>query len=133
MDVNVTHYADRAHVLIIDDNAILLRCTKDMLEERYSVSIATSSSQAFMAIAKKRPDIILLDYKMPIVDGEATMKMLSTDESSKGIPVIFFTSSAEPDVVTKLLTLKPAGYVLKPPKKEMMIALIEKTLKEYKG
>lgn len=133
MEVNVTHYVEKAHVLLIDDNAILLRVTKDMLEERYSVAIATSSSQAFMSIAKKKPDIILLDYKMPIVDGEATMKMLSSDESSKGIPVIFFTSSAEPDVVSKLLALKPAGYVLKPPKKDKMIALIEKTLRESKG
>ena len=121
---------ERAHVLIIDDNPITLRTTKRLLDDNFSVAIATSGSQAFMSIAKKLPDVILLDYEMPIIDGEATMKMLKDNPETKDIPVIFFTSVASPDVVKKLIALSPAGYVLKPPEKEKLIILIEKTLSE---
>lgn len=132
MDNRNLYNATAPRVLLIDDNPILLRVTKEMLQDRFNVSIATSSSQAFMAIDKNIPDIIFLDYKMPVVDGEAVMKKLSTDPRTENIPVIFFTSSAEPEVVTRLLALKPAGYILKPPNKEKMIELIDSTLAEMK-
>ncbi len=132
MDNRNLYNATAPRVLLIDDNPILLRVTKEMLQDRFNVSIATSSSQAFMAIDKNIPDIIFLDYKMPVVDGEAVMKKLSTDPRTENVPVIFFTSSAEPEVVTRLLALKPAGYILKPPNKEKMIELIDSTLAEMK-
>ncbi|MBQ7782725.1 MAG: response regulator [Oscillospiraceae bacterium] len=122
---------DLPHVLIVDDNAILLRTVKDMFTGKFAVSIATSSSQAFMAMSRKKPDIILLDYEMPIVNGEATLKMIREDENYKDIPVIFFTSSADTEVVKKLIALGPDGYILKPPNKEVMISQINKTLFDH--
>lgn len=116
------------HVLVIDDNAILLRTVKDMFTGKFSVSIAVSNSQAFMAMDKKKPDIILLDYEMPVVNGEATLKMIRENENYKDIPVIFFTSSCDTEVVKKLIALGPDGYILKPPNKEIMISQINKVL-----
>ncbi len=121
----------KAHVLLVDDNAMTLRTTKQMLESKYSVSVAASTAQAFMAMAKKRPDVILLDYEMPVVDGEAAIKMIYEDEEIKDIPVIFFTGTADRETVQKLLALNPAGYILKPPSEEGMISLIEKVLSKY--
>lgn len=121
---------NKPNVLVVDDNVVLLRIVKDMLKDDFNTAIAASSAQAFMAIAKKKPDIILLDYEMPIVDGESTMKMLREDETLADIPVIFLTSIAETEVVAKLLALKPAGYILKPPNKEKMIELLHKTIKD---
>ena len=120
---------EKPHILIIDDNAMTLRVTKRMLDDDYSVAIAVSSSQAFMAIAKKKPDVILLDYEMPLINGEAAMMMLKENDDTRDIPVIFFTSAADSDTVYKLLALNPAGYLLKPPEKQKLIELIEKTLK----
>lgn len=119
----------KSHVLIIDDNAMTLRVTKRMLEDVYSVAIAVSGSQAFMSIAKKKPDVILLDYEMPLVNGEAAMLMLRDNEDTRDIPVIFFTSAADSDTVMKLLALNPAGYILKPPDRQKLIELIEKSIK----
>lgn len=116
------------NVLVIDDNAILLRTVKEMLSTNYNVSIATSCTQAFAAIEKNIPDIILLDYEMPIIDGEGVLVRLRERYDTKDIPVIFFTGSADRDVVTRLLALNPDGYLLKPPSKEKMIAKIEKVL-----
>ncbi len=116
------------HVLVVDDNNILLRTVKEMLDERYNVSIAISAKQAFESIQRRLPNIILLDYEMPYVDGEEVFLQLKANADTKNIPVIFFTGSADRDVVTKLVNLKPAGYVLKPPNKQRLIELIEKTL-----
>lgn len=126
MDNNTTY--KRLHVLVIDDNAILLRTVREMLSERFDVSIATSGAQAFMAIGKNVPDIIFLDYEMPYSDGESVIKKLHTTPETANVPVIFFTGSADRDIVTKLLSLNPAGYMLKPPNKEKMIDVIRKTL-----
>ena len=119
---------EKKHVLVIDDNIMLLRTVKDMLRENYSVSISVSSYQAFDAIKIKKPDVILLDYEMPMIDGAETIKKLREHEESKDIPVIFFTSSAKSETVTMLIKLNPAGYILKPPNKQKLIEQIEKAL-----
>lgn len=115
-------------VLVIDDNNILLRTVKEMLDEKFNVSIAISSTQAFESIQRRLPNLILLDYEMPYVDGEEVLLQLRQRNDTKDIPVIFLTGSADKDIVTKLVSMKPAGYVLKPPNKQKLIDLIEKTL-----
>ena len=118
----------RKTVLIVDDNTVLLRTVKDMLADRYDVNIAISGTQAFMVMQKKLPDIILLDYEMPYTDGGKVLGKIRSHPQTMNIPVIFFTSSAEREVVEKLLQLKPDGYMLKPPAKEKLIKIIDKTL-----
>ena len=115
-------------VLVIDDNNILLRTVKEMLDEKFNVSIAISSTQAFESIQRRLPNLILLDYEMPYVDGEEVLLQLRQRNDTKDIPVIFLTGSADRDIVTKLVNMKPAGYILKPPNKQKLIDLIEKTL-----
>lgn len=119
---------ERTKVLIVDDNAVLLRTVKDMLADRYDVNIAVSGTQAFMVMQKKLPDIILLDYEMPYTDGGQVLAKIRNHPQTMNIPVVFFTASAEREVVEKLLQLKPDGYILKPPSKEKLIKIIEKTL-----
>lgn len=121
-----------ASVLVVDDNAILLRTVKDMLADDYNVSIAVSGAQAFMSIEKHKPDVIILDYEMPIVDGEEVFRLLREDEKSRDIPVIFLTASADREVVTRLVSLNPDGYMLKPPNKQKMIGMVKSILAKKK-
>ena len=65
---------------------------------------------------------------MPYTDGEGVLKKLRSKPDTSDIPVIFFTGSADREVVTKLVSLSPDGYLLKPPNREKMINKIEKTL-----
>ncbi len=119
------------HILVVDDNVILLRTVKEMLSEKYSVAIAASANQAFDSISARLPDVILLDYEMPFVDGEELFLSFKKRNDTCLTPVIFFTGSADREVVTKLLALKPAGYILKPPNKQKLIDAIEKTLNNH--
>ena len=117
-----------ANVLVVDDNVILLRTVKEMLDSNYTVSIATSGEQALKSIARKKPDVILLDYEMPEMNGEDVIRQLREDEATANIPVLFLTSSANREVVKKLIMLNPDGYMLKPPNKQTMIEHIEEVL-----
>ncbi len=115
----------KGNVLVIDDNAILLRTVKDMLSDEYDVTIAISGTQAFNAISIRKPDVILLDYEMPYADGAEVFCALKEMPASADIPVVFLTASADREVVTKLISLNPAGYLLKPPNKQKMLEMIE--------
>ena len=80
------------------------------------------------AIGKKRPDLILLDYEMPVCDGRQTLEMIRADADLMDIPVIFLTGVSDRAHIEAVLGLKPAGYLLKPPIREKIVEAIEKAL-----
>lgn len=118
----------KKRILVVDDNGTALRTMKAMLEEHYEVALAISGAQAMTSIGKKRPDLILLDYEMPVCDGKMTLEMIRADEDMKDIPVIFLTAVNDRANIEAVLNLKPAGYFLKPPVKGRLLAEIEKIL-----
>ncbi|MCR5154681.1 MAG: response regulator [Lachnospiraceae bacterium] len=105
----------RKHILIVDDNAVVLRNMKSILQDKYSVAVATSVELAMRLMAKKKPDLIFLDYDMPVVDGMMAMQLLQAQEDYKDIPVIFLTGVSDAKYVQDVLRMRPAGYFLKPP------------------
>ena len=113
---------------MVDDNGTALRTMKAMLEDRYEVALAISGAQAMTSIGKKRPDLILLDYEMPVCDGRMTLEMIRADEDMKNIPVIFLTAVNDRANIEAVLKLKPAGYFLKPAVKDRLIEEIDRIL-----
>ena len=75
-------------------------------------------------MAKKRPDVILLDYEMPVCDGKQTLEMIRSDEDTKDIPVIFLTGLGDMEHIKSVLALKPAAYILKPANKDSLMEKI---------
>lgn len=105
--------AVKPSVLVVDDSATVRQSMKALLKADYRVSLAESGVGAIRAITLDRPDMVLLDYEMPVCDGRQTLEMLRSEESFDDIPVIFLTGHSEPEAVRALLALKPAGYLLK--------------------
>lgn len=118
----------KKRILVVDDNGTTLRTMKAMLEDHYEVAIAISGTQAMTSIGKKRPDLILLDYEMPVCDGKMTLEMIRADEELQSIPVVFLTAINDRANIEAVLKLKPAGYFLKPAVKDILLAEIEKIL-----
>ncbi len=108
-------------VMIVDDNAATLRTIKEMIQEDFDVTVATSGMKALTAMGKNPPDIILLDYEMPVCDGKQTLEMIRADDEFKDIPVIFLTGVSDREHIEAVLSLKPAGYMLKPAIKEKLL------------
>ena len=121
---------NRKKVLIVDDSAITLRSVKAILDKDYEVSVATSGERAIQEMKKELPDIVLMDYEMPGFDGRETFEMMSKDMLLKNVPVVFLTAVADKDYIAAVLQLSPAGYLLKPPDKEVLKDTIAKVLSE---
>ncbi len=115
-------------ILVVDDNATTLRGIKKILDPYYEVTLANSGMRAIAAISKDKPDLILLDYEMPVCDGKQTFEMIRADEDMKDIPVIFLTGVNDKAHITAVLKLVPAGYMLKPYEPEKLLATIRKVL-----
>ncbi|MBR1629367.1 MAG: response regulator [Lachnospiraceae bacterium] len=120
----------KKRILVVDDNAATLRSIKGMLDTDYEVVMANSGIKAMTAIGKKRPDLILLDYEMPVCDGKQTLEMIRADGDLQDIPVIFLTGVSDRAHIEAVLDLKPSGYLLKPPIREKIIEAIEKAIRE---
>ncbi|MBO6214538.1 MAG: response regulator [Lachnospiraceae bacterium] len=118
----------RPTVLVVDDNAQLLRTMKAMLEHRYDVMVAPSGIKAMTMMGRRKPDVILLDYEMPVVDGRQTLEMIRAEDDLKDIPVIFLTGVDDKQHILAVLALEPAGYMLKPPVQQKIIENIDKIL-----
>lgn len=100
-------------ILVVDDSATIRQGMKHLLDEDYQVSLVDSGAAAFRAISLDLPDLVLLDYEMPVCDGRQTLEMLRSVEEFKSIPVIFLTGRHDPDSMIKVMPLNPAGYLLK--------------------
>lgn len=112
-------------VLVVDDDTELLLHIKDQLEEFYNVVPVKSGNAALKYLAKRKPDIILLDYLMPEQNGAEVLTKIRAEEEYRDIPVIFLTGVSEKDTVIKLLSeFKPQGYIVKPSKKSEIVAKI---------
>ena len=105
-------------ILVVDDSGAVLRSVKAWLEEKYQVILANSGAMAIKYLATNRPDLVLLDYEMPVVDGRQVLEMMRTEMEFSNIPVIFLTSKNDKESIMKDMELKPEGYILKstPPK-----------------
>ncbi|MCI8448790.1 MAG: response regulator [Eubacterium sp.] len=121
-------HSGKKRILVVDDNGTTLRTMKAMLEDKYEVAVAISGAQAMTSIGKKRPDLILLDYEMPVCDGRMTLEMIRADEELQSIPVVFLTAINDRANIEAVLKLKPAGYFLKPAVKDKLLVELEKIL-----
>jgi len=118
----------KKRILIVDDSGILLRSMKVMLEKQYEIAVATDGMMALERAKKKAPDLILLDYEMPKMDGRQTLEELRNDEELKDIPVVFLTGVADKENIAAVLKLKPESYLLKPIEQTRLLETIEKVL-----
>lgn len=116
---------ERKRIMVIDDSGMVLRTIQGWLEERYEVMLSNSAMKAMAQIEEKKPDLILLDYEMPEMDGAACFEMLRMREQTCDIPVIFLTAKGDPESVKAVVSKRPEGYILKPSSKEMLLARIE--------
>lgn len=103
----------RRKILIVDDSITVRQRIRQLLSADYEVSEVNSGMSAFRSIALDRPDLILLDYEMPVCDGVHVLEMLHSEEIFADIPVIFLTCKDDKESVQKVLSLRADGYLLK--------------------
>lgn len=104
---------EKPKILVVDDSVTIRQGMRNLLGNEYEITTVRSGVAAIRAITLDRPDLVLLDYEMPVCDGHHVLEMLRSEEEFAGISVIFLTSKGDPESVQKVMELKPDGYMLK--------------------
>jgi len=118
--------SEGADILIVDDTPANLKLLVSLLSSHgYKVRPALSGEIALRSVEVNKPDLILLDIRMPKMDGFEVCKRLKNDSNSKDIPVIFI--SAMDDINDKIKAFNVGGidYITKPFEKEEVLARIK--------
>ncbi|RAQ48981.1 response regulator [Arthrospira sp. O9.13F] len=120
---------EKGSILIVDDTPDNLRVLSATLGDRdYDVQCAINGKLALMAVANQPPDLVLLDIKMPEMDGYQVCEALKSQQKTADIPVIFL--SALDDVIDKVKAFAVGGvdYITKPFQVEEVLARVEHQL-----
>ena len=105
----------RARVLVVDDEADIVSTIQYRLEFcEFEVITATNGKEGLEKAANEKPDLILLDISMPVMNGHEMLERLKNRPDLKDIPVIMLTAYSDAKDVTKAADLGIADYVTKP-------------------
>ncbi|WP_353258712.1 response regulator [Prochlorothrix hollandica] len=117
------------NILVVDDTPDNLRLlTATLTQQGYTVSSAISGPLALKAVKAKVPNLILLDIRMPDMDGYEVCQALKSDAATHHIPVLFLSASHEANDKVKAFEMGGADYVTKPFQIEEVLARVQHQL-----
>lgn len=102
-------------VLLVEDDPDIQLITRLALRKSgYNVSVVSNGRQALDAVRTAQPDVVLLDWMMPELDGLETCRQLKANPATAGIPVVFLTAKSQEQEIARGLALGATGYITKP-------------------
>lgn len=116
------------HILMVDDAATNLRMAAEVLQPYYRLSMAKSGKQALKFLEKNIPDLILLDIKMPEMDGYQVLERIRLNPKTAAVPIIFLTADTETESEIRGIQMGAIDFITKPFAEDVMLARIEKVL-----
>jgi signal transduction histidine kinase len=121
--------AYQANILIVDDTPMNLKLLSDMLSRYgYRVRAVRDGEMALRSVQSSPPDLILLDIRMPGMDGYEVCTTLKTDPQNGDIPVVFISALNDSDDIVRGFEVGGADYVTKPFKFREVLARVENQL-----
>ena len=117
-------------ILVVEDTQASLQLLADILTKQgFRVRPAFDGSFALKSVAAKLPDLILLDVKMPRMDGYEVCRRLKADEQSRRVPIIFISAFSEIDQKVKGFDAGGVDYITKPFEPEEVLARVRTQLR----
>lgn len=116
-------------ILVVEDQEDNRQILRDLLASAgYEMSEAENGEEALTAVAKERPDLILMDLQLPIMDGYEATRRIKADPKTRMIPIIVVSSYALSGDETKALEAGCDAYVTKPYSPRALLAKIKEFL-----
>ena len=120
---------NKYNILIVDDSKSIIMTLTLLLEgEGYHVFSSLNGQEAIASIEEKKPDLIILDVQMPVLDGYETIKRLKKYDETADIPVIFHTADTKPETIKHLFELGASDYISKPVIPEELLVRVAKEI-----
>ena len=117
-------------ILIIDDEIDLATTLKFRLEvNNFDVDFACDPMDGILKATTAKPELILLDLTMPLMNGYQVCQKLKSDKNTAGIPIIILTAMADEASARQALKAGAQGYLAKPFEAEALLFTVRKILK----
>jgi len=120
-------------ILAVDDAAFILSRITDALEKHYNMVTVNSGSRALKYLDKNKPDLILLDIRMPIRDGFEILREIRAMEDRADIPIIMLTAMEDKQSVMKGIEMGVCDYILKPFAPDDLLERVQRVLEHREG
>jgi DNA-binding response OmpR family regulator len=105
----------RPRVLVVEDEEALAKVLKLRLEiEGFEVRLAADGKEAMASIAKQRPDLVVCDLMMPVMDGKDVTRAIKTDAKLRSIPVLILSALKREAEMEELKRLGADDFAAKP-------------------
>ena len=102
-------------LLLVEDDPEMAIVTRAALKRAgFTVTLASNGPDAIAAATRDNPEVILLDWMMPDMDGPEVCRRLKADPATSGIPVVFLTARSQQSELDLGLSLGAIGYIVKP-------------------
>jgi two-component system cell cycle response regulator DivK len=115
-------------ILLVEDEEDNMQILRDLLAPGYETDEAVNGEQALAAVSKQRPDLILMDIQLPIMDGYEATRRLKADPKSRSIPIIAITSYALGEDEKRARAAGCDDFVAKPYSPRFLLAKIREYL-----
>jgi two-component system, OmpR family, phosphate regulon response regulator PhoB len=133
MDASATNVAVKPHVLVVEDESALVEILRYNLEkEGFRVSAATDGEEALTAIAEQKPDLVVLDWMLPLVSGLEICRQLRRKPETRDLPVIMLTARGEETDRVRGLEIGADDYITKPFSPGELVARVRAVLRRAK-
>ena len=121
-------------ILIVEDNDKNRKLARKVLEKAgYRTREVVTGEEAITAARETPPDLILLDYLLPGIDGIETLKRIRADRSIPHMPIIAITASAMPEEMVRMGQAGFEGFMTKPVNLKVLLGTIESLLARAKA
>lgn len=120
-----------SRILVVDDNLMNLELTRAALEMADHEVVTAANGREALNVALGEPlDLILMDLRMPVMDGRQAMAALKAHDQTKEIPVVVLTASAMKGEREQMLAIGFDGYIDKPIDVRTFATTVERFLKK---
>ena len=119
-----------AKILVVDDEEDYRIIARDVLQaEGYEVNLAADGEAGLAAVRENRPDVVLVDWMMPRLDGEGFCRRLREDARSRSLPVLMLTVRQTAEEELEALHFGVDDFITKPFKPEELLARVRAALR----
>ena len=116
-------------ILVVDDEPMARQLLQLMLRNpKFTIREAGNGQEALQKVAQERPDLIILDVMMPVLDGFATCRALRSEAETAALPVILLSAKTHPSAVQEGLDAGANKYLFKPTTRAELLTNIQEVL-----
>jgi CheY-like chemotaxis protein len=112
-----------------EDNRDLVEFLINRSHPEIELMMAENGEEAVQCVRKKKPDLILMDMQMPIMDGYTAVPMIKADPELSAVPIVAFTALARPEDIARTKSIGCIEHYTKPMDPEQFIKLIQKYIR----